>query len=124
LGTAAHRQLVNFAHQAIDQGTADQDVPGIVCQMVNQSIEREEVNLWSNLDVAKQVALDVNMVDRLLAFQGYEVYFCAPSRVNSLYRQDISLEEKAENSRIRKEEYEASLKKLRSLVDLLPKKQP
>lgn len=124
LDTEAHRQLVNYAHQAIDQGTADNDVPEIVCQMVNQSAERGDVDLRPGLDAANQVVLDVNMVFRLLAFQGYEVYFCAPSRVKSLHRQDISSEEEAEKSRVLKDENEASLKKIRALVDRLPKERP
>jgi len=122
LGTAAHRQLVNFAHQAIDQGTADSDVPTIVCQMVNQSAEGEKGDVRPSSDAANQVDLDVEMVGRLLAFNGYEVYFCAPSREKSLWRQDISPEEEAEKARILNEEDEARLEKMRALVNELPAK--
>jgi hypothetical protein len=122
LGTAAHRQLVNFAHQAIDRGTADSDVPTIVCQMLNQSAEGEEGDVRPSSDASDQMVLDVNTVGRLLAFNGYEVYFCAPSREISLWRQDISLEEEAENARAFDEENGARLEKMKTLINELPVK--
>jgi hypothetical protein len=94
VNTSTHEHLITIAHKAIDRGVVNKDVPTVVCKIANELIGMGKINFQLSADTDNSFILDSDAVAKLLAVEGYRVYFCASSRLKEQYRQDFPSEMK------------------------------